>query len=276
MENLNKNQLILLVLLVTFITSIATGIMTSTLLQQAPVEVTRNINSVVERTIEKVVPSGITSAINSSPTITTVVVKEEDSIINSINKNVKSIVRIKETDSLGVESFYGIGVVLTADGIMVSDRKTISADSIYTVTMSDNSNFKIVPLGISQNTGSILFEVNLPPKTKYDFSPAKVSATDLQLGQTVIGLGGQNQNTVVVGRVSSLDMKESGTGTSTVKYISAVESDVSSKDLMPGSPFFNLSGDLVGIKLSEAQSGTFTPITIINKEVSLIQSQSQQ
>ena len=43
-DDLNKNQIILLTLLISFVTSIATGIITTSLLQEAPVEVTRNIN----------------------------------------------------------------------------------------------------------------------------------------------------------------------------------------------------------------------------------------
>jgi uncharacterized membrane-anchored protein YitT (DUF2179 family) len=57
MEDLNKNQIVLLTLLVSFVTSIATGIMTTSLLQVAPVEVTRNINRIVEKTIETVTPA---------------------------------------------------------------------------------------------------------------------------------------------------------------------------------------------------------------------------
>ena len=89
MEDLNKNQIVLLTLLVSFVTSIATGIITTSLLQQAPVEVVRNINSIVEKTIEKVTPATVTT---TSPAgtkeVTTIIVKEEDVIIDSINKNI--------------------------------------------------------------------------------------------------------------------------------------------------------------------------------------------
>ena len=85
MEDLNKHQLILIVLLITFVTSIATGIITFTLLSEAPVEVTQTINRVVEKTIERVVPA------EGQPekVITTVVVNEEDRVLDTIAKNEK-------------------------------------------------------------------------------------------------------------------------------------------------------------------------------------------
>ena len=56
-KDLNKSQLILLALLLSFVTSIATGITTVTLMQQAPESVTVPITRIVRETIEKVVPA---------------------------------------------------------------------------------------------------------------------------------------------------------------------------------------------------------------------------
>ena len=56
-EDLNKSQLILLAVLISFITSIATGITTVTLMDQAPKSVTLPITRVVRETVEKIVPA---------------------------------------------------------------------------------------------------------------------------------------------------------------------------------------------------------------------------
>ena len=91
-DELNKHQLVLLTLLVSFVTSIATGIITYTLLQEAPVEVTQTINRVVERTIEKVTPSeGEPGTVVKEIQV----VNEEDLVLESIDKIGKSVVRIK-------------------------------------------------------------------------------------------------------------------------------------------------------------------------------------
>ena len=55
-QDLNKSQLILLAVLLSFITSIATGITTVTLMQQAPASVTVPVTRIIRETVEKIVP----------------------------------------------------------------------------------------------------------------------------------------------------------------------------------------------------------------------------
>ena len=57
LEQLTKHQIVLLTLLVSFVTSIATGIVTVSLMDQAPAGVTRVVNQIVEHTVEKVIPA---------------------------------------------------------------------------------------------------------------------------------------------------------------------------------------------------------------------------
>ncbi len=265
MEDLNKNQIVLLTLLVSFVTSIATGIITVSLLQEAPLEVTRTINRIVEKTIETVTPSTI--LVPGPKEVTTVIVKEEDLIIDSINKNIKSIVRITEEDPVtGTSIFYGIGLIVEISGTISADRKVIVPTSTYKVTMSDGKEFDLKPLDPEKQTNFILFKVVIPEKTTYTFTPAKFSDVEPKLGQTLIGLGGSISNAVSVGRVTGLEIKDSIVGTTTVKYLASIESDLTSKDLVNGSPIFNLSGDVVGIKLSSDTSGDFTPTASLKKD----------
>ena len=91
----------------------------------------------------------------------------------------------------------------------------------------------------------------------------------MQLGQTVVGIGGEGSNAVTVGRVVSLGVKDSTIGTTTVKYISSISTDASFKNILEGSPFFDLSGNLVGLKLSVTDNGVFTPIALVSKEMGL-------
>ena len=267
MEDLSKHQIVLLTVLISFVTSIATGIMTTSLLQEAPIEVTRTINRIVEKTIETVTQTTITTP--GQKEVTTVVVKEEDLIVESINKNVKSILRIEEKDGItGTVSLYGIGLVVTKEGLIVADRQSISNTSAYNAIMSDDTKIELTPQGVDKQTSFILFNANIKPSDKpYVFVPATFSDSDLKLGQTLIGVGGDSSNAVAVGRTVSLVMKDSTVGTTTTKYLASIETDLPTKDLLSGSPLFNLSGDVVGMKISSETSKTFIPASLIRKDV---------
>ncbi len=60
-KELNKTQLLLLAILLSFVTSLATGITTVSLMEQAPKSVTIPINRIVKQTVEKVVPVSISN-----------------------------------------------------------------------------------------------------------------------------------------------------------------------------------------------------------------------
>ena len=89
-EHLTKMQIVLLTLLVSSVTSIATGIITVTLMNQVPPAVTQTLNRVVERTVERVVPDKSQGASVITKEVT-IVVKEDDLITDSIGKNLIQI-----------------------------------------------------------------------------------------------------------------------------------------------------------------------------------------
>jgi hypothetical protein len=275
MESLNKSQLILLVLLVSFVTSIGTGVMTTALLQQAPVEITKTINQVVEKTIEKVVPEKVTGMLSSqgNKEVTTVVVKEEDQIIAAIDKNVKSIVRVNERDSQGnTVGFYGIGLVVSRDGQVVANKRTITAGNVYFGTFSDGTNIELNPLGVDKKTNFIVFVPLKPNQIKVAFTPASFGEREPQLGQSVISLGGDTDNAVAVGRVSFLSVKETTLASTTTKTLVSIDTDIQSRDIVLGSPLFSFSGDIVGIQMNNENPKSFSPISLLRKELSTLTS----
>src|SRR3990167_10920392 len=95
---MSKHQIVLLAFLVGFVTSIATGIVTVSLMDQAPPSITRTINQIVERTVEKVVPAAVPASQGAAAATvikeTTVVVKNDDLVAQSIAGVQKGIVRI--------------------------------------------------------------------------------------------------------------------------------------------------------------------------------------
>ena len=136
-KELNKSQLILLAILLSFITSIATGIVTVTLMQQAPVSITTPINRVVQQTVEKI------TQIEGKPTIQTVVIKEEDLVVEAISKNQSAIFTITKNgfDDTGkvIEVSAGRGFVISNDGVVVADAILVPDKETYFVKNSSGT-----------------------------------------------------------------------------------------------------------------------------------------
>ena len=275
MENLNKQQLILLALLVSFVTSIATGIVTVALMSQAPVGITQTINRVVEKTIETV-----TTPSNTVVKETTVV-SSDDQVVNSINKNSNSVIRVyrANTDPTtgGSMAFVGLGVVVSDDGLVATDNSLISEGGKYITTSGSD---KIHDLSITRAIAGeqiALLQIVKDDKNPINVSKVPLASSDIKLGQTVIYIGGETKNMVSTGIVSSLstiDIKPSDNSTSTpIKTrISAIETSMSPDNIL-GGILLNLSGELVGIKstfMDSSKTNLFVPVSYIQDDLAAI------
>ncbi len=280
MESLNKHQLILLALLVSFVTSIATGIVTVSLMDQAPPGVTQTINRVVEKTIERVVtePNSQSAAVGTRETI---VVKEDEAVITAIEKNTKSIVRIKEvvTDGSYVRhSFAGIGLIVSNEGYIVSDisvayrKSDASGNSIPESYIGVFPDGKVFPLNIAYSdhaTGVMFFQAMLPDSEKetYRFVPPKFGETALKLGQAVVALGGEETNAVSTGIISNLIEREAVKSipatTAPEKILFGIKTDIRAAELVPGGVLLNLSGEVIGMNVGTVavSRSIFIPVT---------------
>jgi S1-C subfamily serine protease len=239
MEDLTKQQLILLVLLITFVTSIGTGIITFTLLSEAPVEVTQTINRVVEKTIETVV----TEPGQPERVVTTVVVNEEDRVIDAISKNERSIVRLKTTGADGSMVVSGLGLIVSADGVVVTDSRSYSSNLSYSIQMYDGTSLPVGKIYVDSQNGLVFMKISVPQtiNPKPVFSPAIFGNSDnLKIGQTIVSIGGRESNSVTIGRIRQLSQSDDK------KTITSINSDIVVGRATPGSSILNLSGEVVG------------------------------
>lgn len=283
-EQLSKTQIILLTLLVTFVTSIATGIVTVSLLDQAPPAVTQTINRVVERTVERVVPDKMPGAAAASKEVT-VVVKEDDLITSSIEKNAKSIVRIygyvkDEETGEPVNAFLGLGTVLTRDGTIVTDAAVAYVGGVYTVVDANGATHDAK--GVHAESGGQTALLAVVPKKdakeSFAFAPATLAqGGTLKLGQSVIALSGRDRTSVSLGIIGSLFTEEipasvgaDGKKTATTTVVALADTSVSGP-VSPGSPFVNIFGDVIGFSTGAARAksrSAFLPASAALDELS--------
>ncbi|MDO8564883.1 MAG: serine protease [bacterium] len=283
MEELNKQQLILLALLVSFVTSIATGIVTVSLMDQAPPVVTQTINRVVEKTIERVITEpSVTTPASAVIARETIVVKADDQVIEAIAKNIGSIVRIKEVTGDPENrrtNFAAIGLVVSSDGLIAADLGVarIRTDDLgnpvpesYIGVFPDGRIFPLNIVSNDQRVGFIFFAPLLQAKEKgvYKFVLPSFSSAPLQLGQAVVAIGGEDTNAVSTGIISNLVEKQipqSDPAKPSEKMLTAIKTDIRGAELVSGSLLLNLSGEVIGMNAGVAAPvrTTFVPVKAV-------------
>ena len=228
MKELNKQQLILLAVLISFITSIATGIVTVTLLQQAPTSITTPMNRIVRQTVEKIVPGEVTN------TTQTVVIKEEDLVVDAIAKNKSAIFDITKegSDDSGktIEVSAGRGFVVSNNDTIIADTSLVPDKEIYFVK-NDSGKFK-ADFVSSDASGFSFLKVGAPvdEKSKLVYTlPTFGDLSKMKAGQKIIVMG----NTI-----------------SSFIYDGSKELKLSVSKAMAGGMVLDLDGNVLGIALS--------------------------
>ena len=247
LDELTKTQIILLVLLVSFVTSIATGIVTVSLLAQAPPAVTQTVNHVIERTVQAVVPNNQGASATTGIKETTVVVKEDDLVTKSIADAFTRVGAV-HADSASTSAVVALGAVI-APGVVATDLGAASDGVItYAVDVGGTTNLfkatKMYPdLGIMLLTAA-------PTSTPDAFKI--VDAGSLKLGQSVVALYGAARDHI---------------GMSTVGSTAGHRLDTTlGNALTPGAPLISIFGDLLGISTGVARAdgrGMFIPASDI-------------
>ncbi len=261
LEQLNKSQIVLLTLLVSFVTSIATGIVSVTLMEQAPPAITQTVNRIVERTVEKVIPQEAqVAAAATTVTEKTVVIHEVDTIADAVTKTEAIAVRLfaEEKDAAGytVETFLGLGVVASSDGLIFADSVSISDSAKIAVVRSDGQRAAGRVVGRDKDAGIVRIQAASTTDVQLEGGKTEtkplswIAATFMNsspnLGETVVTLSGKNATRIANGIVTAFARGEGDT-------IRVIETSIPDSGFVPGSPLITASGEVLGIATSQSK-----------------------
>ena len=252
MEELTKTQIVLLTLLVSFVTSIATGIVTVTLMDQAPSDVTRTIDRIIEKTVETVVP-GETKIVervkDNSPS-------ENELVINAVAKSGPALVAITGE---GIEARGGF--ITNKQGLVLTSASGLSSDTKYNIKLisdtSTSTSYQVELSKVDKATGlaflAPVIKEGTKPSTAKNFLASLTGDADkfaylelgsgsLSLGERVIALGISSKLVPVVelGNVSSLIPPSDSA-------VSIIETTIASNKQLLGMPLLDLGGVVVGV-----------------------------
>ncbi len=248
MEKLNKSQIILLTLLVSFMTSIATGIVTVSLMQQAPPAITETVNRVVEHTVERVVQGQVASVTVPSPK--TVVMKESDLIPQAVNVISPSIVRLYSSDATSSE-FLGLGVVMDDTGTIIADSGSVGDAKEASIALSGGLRIHGTVAASNKTTGVVhILGATSTKDGPVLWKPAQFASGKPSLGQTIVLVSGKSAARVAHGLVSAVTPLSAENPEGTM----LIETDLAKDGIISGSPIIDTDGTVVGVSTSISRS----------------------
>jgi hypothetical protein len=222
-EEMSKSQLILLTILVNFVTSVATGILTVSLLDHAPAIVTQTVDRVVDHTIETIAQAA-PAAIAQAPAPS-----NQDLVTAALGADATRVVAIYAASTGTSTPSLAVGTYLPkASAVVTATQTTVPLPQEVLVVFPGGTS---APASIAHAGGGVTIYgfANNATLPKAD-SPSLVSSSDLKLGETTVAIGADGSaSTGIVARV----------GTDGIH--------TTLPDIGAGSAAVDLSGDLIGI-----------------------------
>lgn len=253
-EELSKSQIVLLTLLVSFITSIATGIVTVSLMDQAPPAIAQTVNRVIERTVETVAPT--TKGQTASTVVTqekTVVIKESELISQAVNKATPSIVRLYRSDPEST-AFFGLGIVVDKNGTIAADSAMLGDAADAMVVLSTGARVRAFVRGRDEGSGLAFLEASSTSEVAPDWKPATIATGQAVLGQSVVALSGKSVARIAQGLVTAIPES------------ALIDTDIDGAILFGGAPLINTEGNFIGISTGVSRAsgvGTFVSTVVL-------------
>ncbi len=293
MNDMTKHQLVLLILLVSFVTALVTGIVTVTLINQAPAPITQTIQRVVEKTIGAL-PEPLKKneqqelelsaasrdvliediARRVSPAVVSVVATKDIPVIEryfvSPFSNGDPLqqffpdlqipqYRQKGTEKAQVSS--GSGFFVSQDGFLLTNRHVVEdPEADYSIITNDNKKLKAKVVARDTINDMAVLKID-PPADGPAGGFASIPLGDsegVSIGQTAIAIGnalGEFQNTVSIGVISGLrrTITASGPASGPEELSQVIQTDAAINLGNSGGPLLNLRGEAIGLNAAKAQ-----------------------
>ncbi len=249
MEDLTKQQMVLLTLLVSFVASIATSISVVTLLNETPMTVTQTINRIVEKTIEKVVPADILPP--SSPPKPVSPANENDLVVGAVDMNLPKMTVLFSKRSGAEEGkedslTHGIGFIADASGLVVTDKDILDESTEYLAKLSDGKTYSAHKVYTDEKSQAAILQLrDEKGQNVMSISPVSFASNEPKLGSVVLALGGKGASTVFKGIVSE-------------KSESRILSSISFNGVDRGGILFGTDGKVFGMNVSPVSEEKYT------------------
>ena len=248
MESLNKHQLILLALLISFVTSLATGLVTVSLMDQAPTNIARTITQVIQQTVAQV-PAGATST-------AAVAIAVSDQVADATGRVMPSLVRLRDGDQGAVS---GLGLIVSRGGAIMVDKNLMDKFNIPQAVFGNNTSVPVTIVRF-QVGGDIAF---VAPQRSVSIEMKPISfGSNPRLGSSVWSLTGTSTYSLSQGIVTQIETDTNGSA-------DLIRTSMPSTGLLPGAPLFDATGAIVGIATSNTENKTasFYPASLVKDGV---------
>lgn len=292
MEDLTKQQLIILVFLVSFVTALFTGIVTVSLVQQAPAGITQTIQKVIERSANvenSVLPlrkeetkeleigalsrdvliGDIVSRI--SPAVVSVIASKdipvieryfvnpfpEDDFFGNLFPDIK-IPQFRENGTEKRQVSFGTGFFASADGFLITNKHVVADKSAeYSIITDEGKTLPAKVVARDPLHDVAVLKIDLPAGGNNFSFVLLGDSMSVQIGHTAIAIGnalGEFQNTVSIGVISGLkrNIIASGGGGGVEELTDLIQTDAAINPGNSGGPLLNLKGEAIGLNTAVA------------------------